>query len=132
MKAIDDYFSSLTRFLEKQKSIVGIEPEFPFQRITDQLGRVNARLLFFEGSYLDIDEMIRIERGMAVNYNYRYHHQRPDGPAVTYDDAPHHPEIETFPYHRHPFRSGRRETEAHPKVSLTQVIREILDQLEST
>ena len=31
MNTIDDYFSSLTRFLQKHKSIVGLEPEFPFQ-----------------------------------------------------------------------------------------------------
>jgi hypothetical protein len=130
VNTIDDYFSSLTRFLQKHKSIIGLEPEFPFQRITDQFGRVNARLSFFDGSYLDIDEMVRIERGGAVNYNYRYHYQRPDEPVITYDDTPHHPELETFPHHSHPYRSGHRETTAHEKVTLTAVIQQILDGLE--
>lgn len=131
MNTIDDYFSSLTRFLQKHKSIVGLEPEFPFQRITDQFGRVNARLRFFDGSYLDIDEMVRIERGGTVNYNYRYHYQRPDGPVITYDDTPHHPELETFPHHSHPYRSGHRETMAQEKVTLTVVIQQILDGFET-
>lgn len=126
MRTVNDYFSSLSRFLQKHKGIVGLDPEYPFQRITDQFGRVNARVHFFDGSFLDIDEMIRVEDGAALNYNYRYHYQRPDGPCVTYDDTPHHPELETFPFHRHPYRSGRRETVAHQKVSLTQVIQEIL------
>jgi hypothetical protein len=130
VRTIDDYFSSLTRFLEKRKSIVAIEPEHPFQRITEQFGRVNARLRFFDGSYFDIDEMVRIENGIAVNYNYRYHYQRPDGPVFTYDDTPHHPELQTFPHHKHPYRSSRRETAAHPKVTLTQVIQEIDEQVQ--
>lgn len=129
MTSIDDYFSSLKRFLEKHKSIVALEPEYPFLRITDQTGRVNARLHFYDGSYLDLDEMIRIEWGVPVNYHYRYHYQRPDSPVTTYDDAPHHPELNTFPYHRHSYRSGQRETTPHPKVSVTQVIQEILDGL---
>ncbi len=127
MNAVDDYFSSLARFLQKHNSIVGLEPEFPFQRITDRLGRVNARLHFFDGSYLDIDEMVRIERGSVINYNYRYHYQRSDGPVITYDDAPHHPEIATFPHHAHPYRAGRRETVGHEKVALTEVIQQIVD-----
>ncbi len=131
MKTVDDYFSSLARFLGKYKSIVAIEPEYPFQRITEHLGRINARLHFFDGAYLDIDEMVRIEGGAAVNYNYRYHHQRQDGPVVTYDDTPHHPELATFPYHAHPYRSGRRETIAYRKVSLSQVIQQIADKIES-
>lgn len=73
MRTVDDYFSSLSRFLQKHKSVVGLDPEYPFQRITDQFGRVNARVHFFDGSFLDIDEMVRIEHGAAVNYNYRYH-----------------------------------------------------------
>jgi len=129
VKTIDDYFSSLTRFLRKHKSIVGIEPEYPYLRITDHFGRVNARLHFFDGSYLDIDEMIRIGGGSAINYNYRYHYQRPQGPVITYDDTPHHPELETFPYHAHPYRSGTRETAPHEKITVTEVIRKILEEL---
>ena len=129
MNTIDDYFSSLTRFLRKHKSIVALEPEFPYQRVTDLVGRVNARLRFFDGSYLDIDELVRIERGIAINYNYRYHYQRLEGSVVTYDDTPHHPEFETFPHHRHVYRSNIRGTEAHQKVTVTQVVQEILDQL---
>ena len=131
MKTIDDYFSSLARFLQKQKSIVGLEPDSPFLRISAVVGRVNARLHFFDGSYLDIDEMVRIERGLAMNYNYRYHYQHQNGPVITYDDAPHHPEIETFPYHRHPYHTGQRKTEASQKVNLTHVIQQILDEIES-
>lgn len=131
MNVVDDYFFSLTRFLQKHKSIVGLEPDFPFQRITDRLGRVNARLHFFDGSYLDIDEMVRIEHGSAINYHYRYHYQRSDGPVITYDDAPHHPELSTFPHHSHPYRAGQRHTTAHEKVTLTQVIQTILDKFSS-
>lgn len=129
MKTIDDYFSSLTRFLRKHKPIAGLEPAFPYQRITDHFGRVNARLHFFDGSYLDIDEMVRIEAGTVINYNYRYHYQRPEGPVITYDDTPHHPELETFPHHAHPYRSGIRQTTPHQKVTVVAVIQEILDRL---
>jgi len=46
VNTVDDYFSSLTRFFRKHKGIVGLEPEFPYQRITDHFGRVNAAFAF--------------------------------------------------------------------------------------
>jgi hypothetical protein len=126
VRTIDDYFSSLARFIANSPSIVQVEPASPFHRITDFVGRVEARLHFFDGSYLDVGEMVRIEQGAPLNFHYRYHWQRPEGPVWTYDDAPHHPELPTFPFHRHQYQRSRRTAEAHPRIRLTEVIQEVL------
>lgn len=126
MKTIDDYFLSLSRFLEKSQSIVRVDPDTPFHRVTDFVGRVEARLYFFDGSYLDVGEMVRIQSGFPVNYHYRYHWQRPDGPVWTYDDAPHHPEVDTFPFHKHRYQGALKTIEGHPRIRLTEAIQEVL------
>lgn len=129
MKTIDDYFFSLSRFLEKTPSIVRVDSDTPFHRVTDFVGRVEARLYFFDGSYLDVGEMVRIQSGALINFHYRYHWQRLDGPAWTYDDAPHHPEVDTFPFHKHRFQGTRQTIEGHTRVRLTEAIQEVLRSL---
>ena len=126
MKTIDDYFPSLLRFLEKSQSIVRVDPDTPFHRVTDFVGRVEARLYFFDGSYLDVGEMVRIQRGIPINYHYRYHWQRRDGPVWTYDDAPHHPEVDTSPFHKHRYQETLQTVEGHPRIRLTEAIQEVL------
>lgn len=126
MRTIDDYFLSISRFLAKFRSIVKVEPENPFYRLTDVEGRVEARIHFYDGSFLDVGEMVRIEGGVPLNFHYRYHWQRPNGPALTYDDAPHHPEVETYPAHRHRYQGSLRMVEGHPRIRLSDAIEEVL------
>jgi len=125
LKVIEDYFSSVDKFLAKQMVVSKIEPQNLFRRISNTKGRIEARIYFFDGSYLDVGEMVAIERGVPLNYHYRYHYQRPEGPVFTYDDAPDHRELETFPYHKHTYTKDMRETEPHQKVTLTDVVKEI-------
>jgi hypothetical protein len=65
-------------------------------------GRVRGRLRFYDGSTLTFEEKV-IKRGRSIEkISYRYHYQRADGTLVfRYDNAPHHPEVSTFPDHIH-------------------------------
>lgn len=126
MISVDDYFLSLSRFLSKSRSIVRVEPDDPFHRLTEAVGRVEARIHFYDGSFLEVGEMVRIDKGTPLNFHYRYHWQAPDGPRWTYDDAPHHPGMDTFPFHKHLYQGSARTVESHPHIRLTEAIQEVL------
>jgi hypothetical protein len=61
----------------------------------------------------------------VARLKYRYHYEDPDGRLVfRYDNAPHHPEVETFPHHKH-LSDGR----VVPSVeqSLPRVLEEVAE-----
>lgn len=80
---------------------------------------LSGRLIFIEGTVLTL--------GLAVFpgcVRYRFHCSRPDGTLVfRYDNSPHHPQLATFPHHRHT-RAGVGEAGVR---TLNQVLAEVLD-----
>jgi len=64
----------------------------------DQIAKLKAKLLLFDGNILWIRE-IWVKEAMEA---YSYYWLRPDGTVmIGWDNAPHHKEIKTFPHHRH-------------------------------
>jgi hypothetical protein len=87
-----------------------------WERLLEDQGLIAADLRFFDGSLLSFDERVHVERGRVVKIKYRYHYQRADGTLVfRYDNAPHHPEVSTFPDHIH--IEGRVEAAEPPDLS---------------
>jgi len=94
-----------------------------WERLPEDQGLIAADLRFFDGSLLSFDERVHVERGRVVKIKYRYHYQRADGKLVfRYDNAPHHPEVLTFPDHIH--IEGRVEAAEPPDL---RVYRRIVD-----
>ncbi|NCO39019.1 MAG: hypothetical protein COZ06_37025 [Armatimonadetes bacterium CG_4_10_14_3_um_filter_66_18] len=80
---------------------------------------LSGRLTFIGGTALTL--------GLAVfpgSVRYRFHCSRPDGTLIfRYDNSPHHPQLATFPHHRHtPAGVGEA-----PGCTLSQVLAEVLD-----
>ena len=90
--------------------------------LSDRLGAMGGRLRFYDGSLLAFDETV-IEQGVVlVKTDYAYHYQRADGTLVfRYDNAPHHPEVPTFPDHMH----IEGHVEATEPPDLNEVLRRI-------
>ena len=69
---------------------------------SNEAGEFNACVNFYDQSMLEATEKVKIEDGEIVKQDYSYHYQKSNGDLVfRYDNAPHHPEIETFPHHKH-------------------------------
>ena len=86
---------------------------------------IKGKIVLVDGSVLHIKEYIdakyKIER---VSYAYQY--QDRDGELIfRYDNAEHHKEIETYPYHKH----VTNEVLPSDILSLKEVIKEILKTL---
>ena len=98
----------LRRYLERLRDTIYSRREIHVEYfrveevLSDRLGAIEGRLRFYDGSLLQLDETV-IGRGVVlVKTDYAYHYQRADGTLVfRYDNAPHHPEVPTYPDHIH-------------------------------
>lgn len=125
----------LRRYLERLRDTIYSRQEIEVEYLrveevlADRLGAIEGRLRFYDDSLLAFDETV-IERGIVlVKTDYAYHYQRADGTLVfRYDNAPHHPEVFTFPDHIH--IEGRVEAAEPPNLS--EVLRRIDGLLYST
>jgi hypothetical protein len=73
-----------------------------FDDLPELQGIIEGRLRFPDGSLLDFDEVVIIRNEQLVKLRYAYHYQNESGELIfRYDNAPHYPEIFTYPHHKH-------------------------------
>lgn len=125
---IDDYFASLERSLIQSPLVGSLEDPFTCLASDDYNGLVRGRVFFWDGSYLDLYEVVSTELGYPVRVSYAYTYLREGQRAFRYDNAPHHPEIITYPHHKHIGPQDRLAPADQP--TLSQVMAEIADWLE--
>ena len=59
-------------------------------------------IVFVDGSSLHFLEYVLEEDNRLLRVSYRFHYIKQNGSLVfRYDNAPHHPELPTFPHHKH-------------------------------
>lgn len=93
---IDDYFEGVGRSLEDQDHVTSIEvPECLAS--DDYNGLLKVRVWFWDGSYLDLYEVVSTELGYPVRLHYAYTYVSDEQHVFRYDNAPHYPQIVTFP-----------------------------------
>ncbi len=102
MSSLHQYFARLQDTLLSRKEIevqsISIRENDP---VKDE-GRFSARVSFYDESSLEAHEKVTLEDGAIVKDRYSYHYQESNNSLVfRYDNAPHHPEVETFPHHKH-------------------------------
>jgi len=118
---IADYFSSIERSLEQHTSIASIEI-VEVLASDDFNGILRCRVHFWDGSFLSIHETVSTELAYPVRIVYAYSYIRNDQCAFRYDNAPHHPDIITFPHHKH---IGEDKIAPTDQPAINQVLSEI-------
>ncbi len=118
---IGDYFSSIERGLRRKKG-ANIHDGVICIASDDYNGLIRCRVVFWEGSYLDIYEVISTELGYPIKVHYAYTFMQGGKRIFRYDNAPHHPEISTHPHHKH---SGAQDVlSASEEPTLSQLLSE--------
>jgi len=120
---IDDYFAAVERGLRQNVQIGQIEEPLTCLASDDYNGLIRCRVVFWDGSYLALYETVSTELGYPVRIRYAYTYIREGQRVFRYDNAPHHPEIVTFPHHKHIGPTDRLTPADQP--SLSQVLAEI-------
>ena len=120
---IDDYFAAMERGLRQSVQVGRVEEPITCLATDDYNGLIRCRVFFWDGSYLDIYEVVSTELGYPVRVHYSYTYLREGRRVFRYDNAPHHPGIATHPHHKHIGAADRLAPADQP--SLSQVLAEI-------
>jgi hypothetical protein len=120
---IAEYFSSLERGLSQNVKIGSPEQPIICLASDDYNGLIRCRVFFWDDSYLDLYEVISTEQGYPIKIHYAYTYVRNGKRVFRYDNAPHHPQIPTYPHHKH---IGPEDTlAASEEPALAQILSEI-------
>ena len=96
---LDNYLADLKASLTTSPIIREIEILDEF--ITSVSGYFECKVVLNSGAILYISEYFTIEGEKIKRDKYSYHMQENDTLLIRWDNAPHHREISTFPYHQH-------------------------------
>jgi hypothetical protein len=119
---ITEYFQHIESQLSEYIHVLEIDLHKDKRSL--HIGIIEGKIIFIDESILHFIEFINVKQTIEV-YKYSYHYQDLDGNLIfRYDMAPHHPEIETFPHHKH-VQSNKLKA-ASPPV-LAAVLDEIAD-----
>lgn len=119
MNNIESYFDRIDSLI--RHSYV-IDDKVTYRRLTPTSGIIDGVLYFYNGSCLEFTESLRIVKGAVYKQRYRYHYRNGDVQIFRYDNAPHHPQLQTFPHHKHDESDQAIES---AEVSLKVVLDEI-------
>ena len=99
MTTLHNYLARIEATLYSRQDItvrdLRVEP------VSTTVAYIEDRLIFYDGSFLEIEEVLHLSDYRIEKVRYSYHYQKGDRLIFRYDNAPHHPELPTFPHHKH-------------------------------
>lgn len=101
---IEKYLKDLDEFIAASPAIIDIAiiRRDICNTGLEKIALYRYRLKLKDGSLVEITERIIEEGGKLETTKYRFHWQDQSGNLIKrWDNAPHHPEIDTFPNHVH-------------------------------
>ncbi len=120
MRTIDEYFAGVRQLIQAVPDVY--TERYEEQILTSIRENLRIRLQFSDQSLLEISEAIVLMGEEPRWLSYRYHYQSPRaGVVFRYDNAPHHPEVSTYPDHKH---TGDIVL-ASPHPSIAQILAEV-------
>lgn len=89
--------------------------------ITSVSGFIDCKVTLIDGSVLYVTEYFTLYADKIKRDKYSYHLQRNDDFVIRWDNAPHHKEVSTYPFHVH--KGG--EVHESKEMKLEKVLEEI-------
>ncbi len=121
---LESYLADVKASLTASSNVKDIEVLEEF--ITSVSGYLECRLLMIDNSTLYISEYFTIFGDEIKRDKYSYHHQRNNELLIRWDNAPHHRELPTFPFHVHR-KDGVFESKA---MTVEEVLKELAEIME--
>lgn len=113
---VNDYLAQIEQAIAQRADVILRQSVYVEAR-TSTVGLMRGSLVFEDGSELHLTEYIDTEQGLR-RLRYHYHYQDAGGRLVfRYDDKPHHPEVETFPHHKHAATGGTVANSSAPTLA---------------
>ena len=99
MQTIDEYFKKIQNIISNSKIVASTNIEYI--KVLENEGYMRGTLTLINGSELRLLEYTKISNEQPVTLRYRFQWQT-EGELITrWNNAPHHPEVETFLHHKH-------------------------------
>ena len=127
---IERYMNDLDVLISASPSIVDIDIIRRDIRDTglEKTALFRYRIQLIDDSLIEITERILEERGGLKTTKYRYHWQTGSGKLIKrWDNAPHHPEIDTFPDHLHD--GSEENVKSFRKMNALDILTDIINDL---
>ena len=127
---IERYMNDLDVLISASPSIVDIDIIRRDIRDTglEKTALFRYRIKLIDESLIEITERILEERGGLTTTKYRYHWQTGSGKLIKrWDNAPHHPEIDTFPDHLHD--GSEDNVKSFRKMNALEILTDIINGL---
>jgi hypothetical protein len=105
---IDEHLDEIEKIIKGDPLVILSD----FQRIytSQNTAYIKAKVRFIDNSFLSIFHHVHDENGL-FGFDYRYHYMDSKNTMIfRYDNAPHHPEVQSSPHHKHT-SSGIKESE---------------------
>ena len=101
---IEQYLRELDELISASPEVIDVEiiRRSVWDTELEKVALYRYRLKMSDRSLLELTERLVEEKGTLSIKRYRHHWQSHDGQVIKrWDNAPHHPEIDTFPHHLH-------------------------------
>jgi len=121
MQKIDEYFKKIQNIISNSKMVASTNIEYI--KVLENEGCMRGTLTLIDGSELRLLEYTKISNGQAVILRYRFQWQTAGELITRWNNAPHHPEVETFPHHKHV--KGEEKPKPSKVTNLLSVLKEI-------
>lgn len=118
MRSIAPYFDLIFRVVESSGAA---SADLDTRQQDPTHGVIEGALYFYDDSRLEFTEIVVIERCRPVKLLYVYQYIRGGEAIFRYDNAPHHPDLPTFPHHKH----VKKERLSAAEPTLSQVLNEV-------
>ena len=101
---IEQYLRELDELISASPEVIDVQiiRRSVWDTELEKVALYRYRLKMSNRSLLELTERLVEEKGTLSIKRYRHHWQSRDGQVIKrWDNAPHHPEIDTFPHHLH-------------------------------
>lgn len=127
---INEYLKKLEELISASPEVIDVEiiRKSIWDTGLEKVALFRYKLTMSDKSLFELTERLVEEKGTLSTNKYRHHWQSSDGQVIKrWDNAPHHPEIDTFPHHLHDASENNviRHSEISGLDALTTVISSI-------
>jgi hypothetical protein len=128
---IEDYLRQIDELLSVSPAVRDVEVIRRTVRDTEweKILHYRYRVFLSDGGLVEMSERLVEMRGKVTTTKYRHHWQDGSGHLhKRWDNAPHHPNLETFPNHLHD--GAEEQVVSHAAVTGLEVLQQILSAVE--
>ena len=101
IKSLEAYLARVEEKLKELEPIIS-SSQISIERRSPNRIILAGKITFIDGSRLHFLEYVLELNNRLLRVSYRFHYTKREGGLIfRYDNAPHHPELPKFPYHKH-------------------------------